>query len=144
MQIPAGTRFGAYEILELVGSGGMGAVYRARDPQLKRDVAIKILPHELSNDPDRINRFRREAEILASLNHPLIAGIYDIARREDTHFIVMELVEGQTIADRLAASGRIGTHEALLIARQIAEALETAHHHGIVHRDLKPANIKWN
>ena len=119
----------------------MGEVYRARDLKLKREVAIKILPDEFSRDAARLSRFQREAEVLASLNHPNIAVIYDLEEANATRFLVLELVEGETLADRIQR-GRIPTEEALTIARQIAEAFEAAHEKGVIHRDLKPANVK--
>src|SRR5262249_4270651 len=133
--------FGAYELIEVVGAGGMGVVYRARDTRLKRDVALKLLPEAFALDPDRVARFQREAELLATLNHPHIAAIYGIEEAEGVRALVLELVEGPTLADRIA-QGPIPPDEALPIARQIAEALEAAHEHGVIHRDLKPANIK--
>jgi serine/threonine-protein kinase len=136
-----GTRLGGYEILSLIGSGGMGEVYRARDSRLNRDVAIKVLPSELAADPDRLARFEREAKVLASLNHPNIAQIHGVDDASGTPALVMELVEGPTLADRIA-KGPIPLDEALPVAKQIAEALEAAHEQGIIHRDLKPANIK--
>jgi serine/threonine-protein kinase len=136
-----GSRLGAYEIVSLLGSGGMGEVYRAHDLQLNRNVALKILPDTFASDPERLARFGREAQVLASLNHPNIAQIYAIETSGSTRALVMELVEGETLADRVAR-GRIPIDEALPIARQIAEALEAAHEQGIIHRDLKPANIK--
>ena len=141
MAITVGQRLGTYEIVSLLGKGGMGEVYRARDTKLKREVAIKILPDEFSRDSDRVSRFQREAEVLASLNHPNIAAIYHLAEVDDSKFLVLELVEGETLADRLARVP-IPPHEALQIAKQIAEALEAAHERAIMHRDLKPANIK--
>src|SRR5438477_4657279 len=132
---------GSNEVTALLGRGGMGEVYRARDTKLKREVAIKILPDEFSRDPDRMSRFQREAEVLASLNHPNIAQIYGLEESKDTQCSVMELVEGNTLQDRLMR-GSIPVEEALALATQIAEALEAAHERGIVHRDLKPANIK--
>jgi serine/threonine protein kinase/Tol biopolymer transport system component len=141
MALPAGTRLGAYEVTALLGEGGMGQVYRARDTKLNRDVALKILPDAFMLDGDRIVRFRREAHVLASLNHPNIAAIYGFEDSADTHALVLELVEGPTLADRIA-KGAIAIDEALPIARQIADALEAAHEQGIIHRDLKPANIK--
>src|SRR5215813_8238967 len=141
MSITIGTQLGSHEITALLGKGGMGEVYRARDTRLKREVAIKILPDEFSRDPDRVSRFQREAEVLASLNHPNIAQIYGLEESKDTRCIVMELVEGDTLQDRLKR-GPIPIDEALRIAKQIAEALEAAHESGLVHRDLKPANIK--
>src|SRR2546426_6394532 len=119
----------------------MGAVYRARDTKLKREVAIKILPDEFSRDPDRVTRFQREAEVLASLDHPNIAAIHNVEEANGSRYLILELVEGETLADRLK-HGPIPLDEALAIARQIAEALEAAHDKGIIHRDLKPANIK--
>jgi Tol biopolymer transport system component len=136
-----GARLGPYEILSLIGSGGMGEVYRARDTKLSREVALKILPPAFAGDPDRLARFRREAQVLASLNHPNIASIYGFEDSGSTHALVLELVEGPTLADQIA-KGAIPIDDALPIARQIAEALEAAHEQGIVHRDLKPANIK--
>ena len=141
MPLQAGARLGPYEILSPLGAGGMGEVYRARDTKLKRDVAIKVLPDLVASDPDRLARFHREAEVLASLNHPNIAHIYGVEDSSSTHALVMELVEGPTLADRIAR-GAIPLSEALPIAKQIAEALEAAHEQGIIHRDLKPANIK--
>src|SRR5262245_54967025 len=140
MPIAGGTRFGAYEVVSLIGSGGMGEVYRARDLNLKRDVALKVLPLDFANDAGRLARFQREAEVLASLNHPNIAQIYGIDRGEGGAALAMELVEGLTLADRIA-TGAIRMEEALRIADQIIDALEAAHERGIVHRDLKPANI---
>src|SRR5689334_10476275 len=137
MALAAGTRFGPYEILALIGAGGMGEVYRARDPKLKREVALKVLPEIFARDPDRMARFQREAEVLAALNHPHIATIHGLEDRA----IVMELVEGPTLADRMRA-GALALDEALKIAWQIADALEAAHEKGVIHRDLKPANVK--
>src|SRR5262249_47670647 len=131
----------AYTVLGPLGAGGMGEVYRATDTRLKRQVAIKILPAALASDPDRLVRFQREAEVLASLNHPHIAAIYGLEDSTNVKALVMELVEGPTLADRIA-EGPIPLDEALPIARQLAEALEAAHEQGIIHRDLKPANIK--
>src|SRR5262245_9312865 len=141
MSVGVGTHLGSLEITALLGRGGMGEVYRARDTKLKRDVAIKILPDELSLDVDRLRRFQREAEVLAALNHPNIAAIHDLREANGSRYLVLELVEGETLQERLKR-GRIPIDEALPIARQIAEALEAAHESGIVHRDLKPANIK--
>jgi serine/threonine protein kinase len=129
------------EVLGIIGRGGMGEVYRARDTKLKREVAIKTLPDEFSHDPDRLSRFQREAEVLALLNHPNIAAIYDLQEAEGSRFLVLELVEGETLAERIQG-GPIPIDEALQIAKSICEALEAAHEQGIVHRDLKPANIK--
>jgi eukaryotic-like serine/threonine-protein kinase len=136
-----GTRLGPYEVLSAIGAGGMGEVYRARDTRLKRDVAIKILPESFAADLDRLARFQREAEVLASLSHPNIAGIYGVEESNGQRALVMELVEGETLADRIAR-GAIPIDEVLPIAKQIAEALEAAHEQGIIHRDLKPVNIK--
>jgi serine/threonine protein kinase len=130
-----------YLILSKLGEGGMGEVYRAKDTKLNRDVAIKILPEAFAQDEERVGRFKREAQVLASLNHPNIATIYGVEEAEGIHALVMELVEGPTLSDRIAA-GPIPLDEALMIARQIAEALEVAHERGIIHRDLKPANVK--
>ena len=136
-----GKTLGHYEILEPLGKGGMGEVYRARDTKLDRDVAIKVLPEDFATDPDRLARFEREAKLLASLNHANIASIYGLEDEGDQRFIVMEVVEGETLAERISRSGRIEVDEALEIARQIAEALEAAHENGVIHRDLKPANV---
>jgi serine/threonine protein kinase len=141
MAISVGTQLGSYEIIALLGEGGMGRVFRARDTKLKRDVAIKVLPEEFSRDPDRLARFQREAEALAALNHARIGAIYDLAEDGGSRFLVLELVEGETLTERLRR-GPLPLREALQMARQIAEALEAAHEKGIVHRDLKPANIK--
>ena len=141
MPLSAGTRLGSYEILSALGAGGMGEVYRARDTKLHRDVAIKVLLPAVADDPDRLARFSREAHVLASLNHPNIAHIHGLEDSSSVRALVMELVEGPTLADRIAA-GPLPLDEALAIARQIAEALEAAHEQGIIHRDLKPANIK--
>ena len=139
--LTAGTRLGKYDVVAPLGAGGMGEVYRAHDPRLGRDVAIKILPHAFTSDPDRLARFEREARMLAALNHPHIAGIYGIEETATAPALVLELVEGPTLADRLRA-GRLGVEESLAIARQIADALSAAHDKGIIHRDLKPANVK--
>jgi eukaryotic-like serine/threonine-protein kinase len=136
-----GRRIGAFEILSLLGRGGMGEVYRARDTKLNRDVALKVLPELLARDGDRLARFTREAHVLASLNHPNISAIYGLEAEGDVKALVLELVDGPTLADRIAR-GRLPLDEALPIARQIADALDAAHETGIVHRDLKPANIK--
>jgi Tol biopolymer transport system component len=137
-----GKKVVGHQIIELLGVGGMGEVYRAHDPKLSRDVAIKVLPEAFAEDSDRIARFKREAKLLASLNHPGIAAIYGLEEEGDRQFIVMELVEGETIADRLGSQGWLDLDEALTISRQIARALEAAHNNGVVHRDLKPANVK--
>jgi serine/threonine-protein kinase len=141
MALAPGTSLGAYEIVGLIGAGGMGEVYRATDTNLGRQVAIKVLPDTFAHDPERTARFDREARTLAALNHPHIAAIYGFERSDRTAALVMELVEGPTLADRIA-EGAIPIDEALPIARQIAEALEAAHEQGMIHRDLKPANIK--
>ena len=149
MTLAAGARLGPYEIVSALGAGGMGEVYRARDAKLNRDVALKVLPDVFALDPDRLARFKREAQVLASLNHPNIAAIYGFedsnpspgSGQAAVQALVLELVEGPTLADRIA-HGPIPLDEALPIARQIAEALEAAHEQGIIHRDLKPANIK--
>ncbi len=141
MTLAPGTRLGAYEIVALLGAGGMGEVYRARDTRLGRDVAIKVLPAGFAADADRLQRFKREAQVLASLNHPHIAAIYSVEETTGVTALVLELVDGPTLADRIARGG-IPFDEGLPIARQIAEALEAAHERGIIHRDLKPANIK--
>src|SRR3954467_3966122 len=137
----AGTRLGVYEIVAQIGAGGMGVVYRARDTNLNRDVALKVLPDAFASDRDRLARFTREAQTLASLNHPNIAQIHGLEESRDVRALVMELVEGEDLSQRIAR-GAISLDEALPIAKQIAEALEAAHEQGIIHRDLKPANIK--
>jgi len=139
--LSAGAKIGSYEITAEIGKGGMGEVYRARDAKLGRDVAIKVLPASFARDAERMARFEREAKVLASLNHPNIAIIHGLEDSNGAHALVMELVEGPTLADRIA-TGSIPVDEALRIARQMADALEYAHERGIVHRDLKPANIK--
>lgn len=141
MPLTSGARLGPYEVTGELGVGGMGEVYRARDTKLKRDVALKVLPELLAGDPDRLARFRREAQVLASLNHPNIAAIHGFEDSGQTHALVMELVEGPTLAD-LITSTPLQLSPALAIARQLIDALEAAHDSGIVHRDLKPANVK--
>lgn len=141
MALDSGTRLGVYEILGPLGAGGMGEVYRARDTRLGREVAIKILPDTLSGDPDRIARFEREARLLASVNHPGIAAIYGAEESDSLRYLVLELVPGETLTEKLA-TGPLSVTEALEICGQIAEALEAAHEKGIVHRDLKPSNVK--
>ena len=136
-----GQQVGPYAVLSKLGEGGMGEVYRARDTKLNRDVALKILPAAFASDAERLARFKREAQVLASLNHPNIATIHGFEDAQDVHALVMELIEGDTLADRLSR-GPLAAAEALPIARQIAEAIEAAHGRGIVHRDLKPANVK--
>src|SRR4029077_7741649 len=130
MALLDGTRIGPYEIVSALGAGGMGEVYRARDTKLGRDVALKVIPETFALDPDRLARFQREAQVLASLNHPQIAAIYGFEDSGETHALVLELVEGETLADRIAR-GAIPLYEALPIAKEIAEALEAAHEHGI-------------
>ena len=137
----SGRVVGSYQLVSFLGAGGMGEVYRARDTRLNRDVAFKVLPDTVAADADRVARFKREAQVLASLNHPHIASIYGFEDSGGTHALVLELVEGPTLADRIA-QGPLPLDEALPIARQIVEAVEAAHGHGIIHRDLKPANIK--
>src|SRR5262245_8626897 len=137
-----GTKLAHYEITSHLGSGGMGEVYRATDTKLGRSVAIKFLPEAFSHDTERVARFQREARVLASLNHPNIAAIHGLEEIDSRHFLVMELVPGETLADRIERGGAIPFDEALPIAKQIAEGLEAAHEQGIIHRDLKPANIK--
>jgi serine/threonine protein kinase len=141
MALSTGTKLGPYEVVAPLGAGGMGEVYRARDAKLGRDVALKVLPEAFARDNERMARFQREAKVLASLNHSNIASIYGLEDSGPTHALVMELVEGPTLADRIG-SGLIPVDEAVLIAIQIAEGLEYAHERGIVHRDLKPANVK--
>src|SRR6185503_10689736 len=139
MPLRPGTRFSHYEVLAPIGSGGMGEVYRARDTRLGRDVAIKTLPEAFMADPERLARFEREARLLASLNHPHIGAIYGVEDVEGVRGLVLELIQGDTLAERLTTS-HVSTAEALAIARQVAEALDAAHDRGIIHRDLKPAN----
>src|SRR5512141_93135 len=141
MTVSAGSRLGSYEVLSPLGAGGMGEVWRARDGKLGRDVAIKVLPEAFAADAERLARFRREAQVLASLNHPHIAAIYGIEEAGGVEALVLELVEGETLAERISREP-LALDEALAIAREIAEALEAAHERGIVHRDLKPANVK--
>jgi Protein kinase domain/WD40-like Beta Propeller Repeat len=140
MTLGPGTRIGPYEVVSPIGAGGMGEVYRGRDSRLHRDVALKILPEIFASDPDRLARFEREARTLAAFNHPHIAGIYGVEESNGIRALALELVDGQTLADRIAR-GPLPADEALPVARQIAEALEAAHEHGILHRDLKPSNI---
>ena len=141
LMLVSGTRLGSYEVMSPLGAGGMGEVYRARDTRLKRDVALKVLPPSFAQDQERLARFAREAEMLAALNHPNVAAIYGIEDFENTRALVMELVEGETLAERIAR-GPLAAADALHLGRQIIDALEAAHGQGIVHRDLKPANIK--
>src|SRR5262245_47699633 len=135
-----GRQIASYSVLNLLGAGAMGEVYRARDNKLNRDVALKVIPRAYAIDPSRRSRFRREAQVLASLNHPNIAAIYGLEETTDAHALVLEFVAGETLASRIKR-GALPVKEALAIARQIADALEAAHEHGIIHRDLKPANI---
>jgi len=141
MPLQPRTRLGAYEVSEPIGAGGMGEVYRARDTKLNRDVALKVLPEAVASDPERLARFQREAEVLASLNHPNIAQIYGLEDSSETTALVLELVSGVTLEERIA-EGPIPLDEALDLAEQVAHALEAAHAQGIIHRDLKPANVK--
>jgi Tol biopolymer transport system component len=141
MPLGPGTRLGPFEVVAAIGAGGMGEVYRARDTQLKREVAIKVLPEAFAGDPERLARFQREAELLATLNHPNIAAVYGLEKSDGLTAIVLELVDGDTLADAIAR-GPLMIDDALKIARQIADALEAAHEKGVIHRDLKPANIK--
>ncbi|MCZ6740305.1 MAG: serine/threonine-protein kinase, partial [Actinobacteria bacterium] len=141
MRLEPGTTLGHYEVVSSLGAGGMGEVYRAKDTKLGREVAIKLLLEEVSQDTERRARFEREAKVLASLNHTNIASLHAFERDGDTNFLVMELVEGETLADRIKR-GAIPVDEALPLFLQIAEGLEAAHEKGIIHRDLKPANIK--
>jgi len=135
------TKIGGYRVVSLLGAGGMGEVYRAHDPKLDREVAIKILPEEMSANPERIARFQREARALAALQHPNIASIYGFEEDDNRRFLVMELVEGEDLSERLAR-GPIPVDEAVAFAVQLTEGLAAAHEQGIIHRDLKPANIK--
>jgi serine/threonine-protein kinase len=141
MTLAVGTKLGVYEIRAAIGAGGMGEVYRARDMRLNRDVALKVIPEVFAQDAERMARFQREAQVLASINHPNIASVYGLEESEGARALVMELVQGTTLAERVA-QGPVPLDEALAIARQIAEALDAAHQKGIIHRDLKPANVK--
>src|SRR5678815_1018167 len=141
MPLSAGTRFGPYLITAQIGQGGMGEVYRATDTRLDRQVAIKVLPEGFTQDAERLERFKREAQLLAQLHHPNISSIFGLEDAEGVRGLVMELVDGPTLAERLEA-GPLSLDECLSIARQVAEALEEAHEKGIVHRDLKPQNVK--
>src|SRR5690348_155741 len=140
MALEIGTKLGPYEILALLGAGGMGEVYRARDTRLDRTVAVKVLPTHLSSNPDLKQRFEREARAISSLNHPQICHLYDVGSQNGTDFLVMEYLEGETLAVRLE-KGRLPLQQALNIGIDIADALANAHRRGIIHRDLKPANI---
>src|SRR5262245_52024922 len=141
MTLSPRAKLGPYEVVAPLGAGGMGEVYRAHDTRLGRDIAIKLLPMEVSQDAERLARFKREAHLLASLNHPHVASVHGLEELDGHLLLIMELVEGEDLAQRLSR-GAIPVDETLQIARQIAEALEEAHEHGIVHRDLKPANSK--
>jgi hypothetical protein len=142
MALATGTKLGAYEVTGALGAGGMGEVYKAHDTTLGRDVAIKVLPEPFAHDPQRLSRFQREAKMLASLNHPTIATIHGLEASNGTHFLIMELVSGETLAERIKREGPVPIDQALKIGVQIGEALEAAHEKGIIHRDLKPANVK--
>src|SRR5580692_6772478 len=142
MAIASGSKLGLYEIVAPIGSGGMGEVYQAHDTKLGRDVAIKVLPRAFAHDPEKLSRFQREAKLLASLNHPNIATIHGLEDSGGTSYLVMELVPGENLAEKVKREGAVPVEEALTIAKQIAEALEYAHEHGVIHRDLKPANVK--
>ena len=153
MALSSGTWLNHYEVLGHLGTGGMGEVYRARDNKLQREVALKVLPEQFAQDPERVARFRREAQVLAQLNHVNIAAIYSVEESGGTHFLVMELALGETLRERIKNSreqgignreqkGGIPLEEALDICKQIAAGLEAAHEKPIVHRDLKPANVK--
>lgn len=142
MSLAAGSRFLSFEIIDIAGTGGMGEVYRAHDPRLDRNIALKILPSDLASDPERVARLTREARLLASLNHPHIATIHGIEEDEGRIALVMELVEGPTLADRLAG-GPLSVSDTIKMGRQVAEAVEAAHSRGIIHRDLKPSNLKF-
>ncbi len=141
MSLTPSTKLGSYEIVAAIGAGGMGEVYRARDNKLGREVAIKVLPEEFTQHPQKFARFEREARLLAGLNHPGIATLHGLEEAEGKPFLVMELVEGETLQERIA-HGPIPANEALTLSQQIAEALEAAHEKGVIHRDLKPSNIK--
>jgi serine/threonine protein kinase len=135
-----GRQLGSYHVLSLLGAGGMGEVYRARDAKLERDVAIKVVTPFFADDPERLRRFEREARLLAALNHPHIGAIYGFEEIESVRFLVLELVDGQTLADRIAgATHGLPLDEALAVAQQLAAALDAAHEKGVIHRDLKPA-----
>lgn len=140
MQVSPGTRLGPYEIIAPLGAGGMGEVYRARDTRLSREVAVKVLLQHLSANSEVRARFEREAKTVSGLNHPNICVLYDVGREGDTDYLVMELIEGETLATRLS-QGALGTPEVLRIGSEIADALDCAHRAGVVHRDLKPGNI---
>src|SRR5271170_3131508 len=140
MPYPADTQFGPYKIISLIGAGGMGEVYRARDTRLLRDVALKVLPASFTNDPERLRRFEQEARAVAALNHPNIISVYDVGEANGVHFIISELLEGETLRQRITPSG-MPVRRAIELAVQFANGLAAAHEQGIVHRDLKPENI---
>ena len=140
MALTRGTRLGPYEVIAPIGAGGMGEVYSARDTRLDRTVALKILPLHLADAPEVRQRFEREARAVSSLNHPNICALYDIGRQDSTDYLVMEYLEGQTLAKRIE-QGSMPTAELLRVAIQICEALERAHRQGVIHRDLKPGNV---
>src|SRR5712691_9013973 len=140
MPLAAGTRFGPYEVLAPIGAGGMGEVYRARDTRLDRTVAVKVLPEHLSSNPQLRERFDREAKAISSLSHPHICPLYDVGHQDGVDFLVMEYLEGETLAHRLK-KGPLAADQTLQVAIQITDALDTAHRHGVIHRDLKPGNI---
>ena len=137
MPLPVGAKLGSYQITAKIGAGGMGEVCQAQDSKLRRDVAIKILPETFARDVDRLSRFRWEAQLLASLNHPNIATINGLQESNGTHCLVMELVSGENLAERVKRDGAVPVEESLIIAKQIAEALEAAHEKGIIHRDFE-------
>jgi serine/threonine protein kinase len=143
LSLQPGERVGPYEIQSAIGAGGMGEVYRARDTRLNRDVALKVLSNAFLLDPDRLARFKREAQLLASLNHPNIAAIHGFEESSGVHALVLELVDGPTLEDQISRAQRLPVDDALRILRQVAEALEAAHDKGIIHRDLKPANVAF-
>src|SRR5688500_1363551 len=140
MAIEAGKRFGPYEILSAIGAGGMGEVYRAKDTRLNRVVAIKVLPFHLSDHAQLKQRFEREAQAISSLSHPHICALYDVGQEDGVHYLVMEYLEGETLARKLS-KGALPAEQTFRYGIQIAEALDKAHRQGIVHRDLKPANV---
>src|SRR5262250_913346 len=140
MSLASGTKLGPYEVIGPLGAGGMGEVYRARDTRLDRTIAIKILPQQLSNDPVRKQRFEREAKTISSLNHPHICVLHDVGHQDGIDYLVMECVEGETLAKRLE-KGPLPLEQVLKYGAQIADALDKAHRSGVVHRDLKPGNI---
>src|SRR5256714_5265523 len=140
MALPAGTHLGPYEILSLIGVGGMGEVYKAADTRLNRAVAIKVLPAHFSENKEMKQRFEREAQAIAGLNHPHICTLYDVGHQDGTDFLVMEFLEGETLAQRLER-GALPLEDALRTAIEVAEALDKAHRQGVVHRDLKPSNV---